>query len=133
MKKEKDYITLFNNFFDKISKEELSSIISQIDGRKYHNITVAEYLDSISSNIDVFSVFNGQAEILTQFECNRDIIPPISCSFSNLEEMSVNVQSFDIEELLSTRENKYQEVTVTPVKEASYSPAGDNYSYRLAA
>ena len=46
MENQKDYITLLNDFFAEISKEELSAIISQIEDRKHHGITVNEYLDS---------------------------------------------------------------------------------------
>lgn len=130
----KEYITLFQEFFNEISKEELSIVLSKIESRKYHGITVIDYLQSIESNIDVLTGFHGHNEIITHFENSEHNNIPIPSSLANGGIKSGYTLNIELEQYSSPiLFNEVQGFSGDVEDHASYVPGGDNESYRLAA
>lgn len=133
-KEVKGYITLFEEFFDEISKEELSAVLSKIESRKYHGITVSEYLNSLDTNIDVLKDFYRHNEIFTHFENAEFKNSPIPSFLTNVVIKGEHAQSIELGEFSTpVLLNNVQEFSNSDRNQAYYSPGGDNYGYRLAA
>ena len=133
-KEVKEYITLFEEFFDEISKEELSAILSKIESRKYNGITVSDYLNSLDSNIDVLKDFYRHNEIITHFENSEHKNAPIPSSLTKGVIKGEHAQSIELGEFSTpVLLNDVQEFSSAGRNQAYYFPGGDNYGYRLAA
>jgi len=130
----KEHIALFEEFFDEISKDELSAMLSKIESRKSHGITVNDYLNSIDSNIDILKDFYRPNEIITYFENTGQKNTLIPSSLTKDVIQSERVQSVEFGEF-STSDllNDIQEFSTAGSKPAYYGPGGDNFGYRLAA